>query len=195
MNNGREVYELCMLIGNIFNQKYRNNDKVYDWHGSEECATVAELTCDLITVLNTTVEQAFDLVMESVLTNGFKKVDDHAWDFYTRGFLAGQILGDPTEDNMKKAEKADEIWDNDYEGKYGYYQEVLEEVKKRGDVVSKKYVKQYSIDILVDENENITEEQIAEALESVGYPVLACAWKATWEEDDYWDEKPPVSYN
>ena len=61
--------------------------------------------------------------------------------------------------------------------------------------MGKKLVKQYAIEIIFDENERVDEEQIARALENAGYPVLACAWKATWEEDDYWNGKPPVSYN
>ena len=61
--------------------------------------------------------------------------------------------------------------------------------------MEKKLVKQYAIEIIFDENEKVDEEQIAMALENAGYPVLGVAWKATWKEDDYWDGKPPVSYN
>ena len=128
MQRGREVYEACMLIGNRFNQKYLN-EETHDWHGSEECATVARLTYELMSTINISMEQALDIVMENIIENGFRNIEDHAWDFYVRGFLAGQILGIPTQENIKKAEKADTLWDNDDGCKYGYYQEVLEEVK------------------------------------------------------------------
>lgn len=61
--------------------------------------------------------------------------------------------------------------------------------------MEKKLVKQYAIEIIFDENEKVDEEQMAMALENAGYSVSAVAWKATWNEDDYWDGKPPVSYN
>ena len=128
MGIGREVYEACMLIGNRFNQKYLN-EYTQDWSGSEECATVARLTYELMTIINISMERALDVVMENIMANGFREVEDHAWDWYCRGFLAGQILGIPTQDNIKKTYRADELWNDDDCCKYEYYQEVLEEVK------------------------------------------------------------------
>lgn len=123
-----DVYKGCMLIGNRFNQRYAT-EETDDWSASEECATVAKVTYEIMKVLNISMEAALDYVMGKVIDDGFRKVEDHMWDNYCRGFLAGEILGMPTEKNLELAEKAEERWIADKADKYGYYQEVLEEVK------------------------------------------------------------------
>ena len=123
-----EIYKGCMLIGNRFNQKYYGMEETYDWHGSEECATVAKLTYELMSTLNISMEKAFDTVMEIAIANGFRKVEDHMWDDYCKGFLAGEFLGAPTQENLFKATIAEHLWDEDSDAdqqRFGYYQEVL----------------------------------------------------------------------
>ena len=124
-----EIFETCMLIGYELDKHYK--ERIKDWSASEECATVTKLTYDLMTAVNISVVRALDFVMQNVFSFGFNKIEDHAWDYYTRGFLAGQILGVPTEENFKKANKADALWNCDGECKYGYYQEALNEVKNK----------------------------------------------------------------
>ena len=123
-----DIYKGCMLIGNRFNQRY-NTEKTYDWNGSEECSTVAKITYEIMSALNVSMEVALDWVMYQVFDYGFRNIGDHMWDDYCRGFLAGQILGMPTEMNLELAKKAEVKWEADDGSKYGYYQEVLEEVK------------------------------------------------------------------
>lgn len=131
-----DIREICMFVGNAFNdicnEKPRWCDDLDDWSGSEECATVAKLVCEMVKVLNVSVRETTEAVIDLIIHKGFRKVEDHAWDEYVRGFLAGQILGTPTEENKKLLEKAEEMWDYDSNNgcKYGYFQEVLEEVKK-----------------------------------------------------------------
>lgn len=124
-----DVYKGCMLIGNRFNQTY-SMDK---WNASEECATVAKLVYELMNTLNISMEFALSWVMDFIREDGFHNIEDHMWDDYCRGFLAGEILGMPTEKNLELAEKAEAKWEaddgKDGRQKYGYYQEVLEEVK------------------------------------------------------------------
>lgn len=127
-----DIYKGCMLIGNRFNWWYATED-TDDWGASEECTTVAKLTYEIMDVLNISMETALDWVMGQIYDNGFRVIEDHMWDDYCRGFLAGEILGMPTEKNLGLAEKAEEKWvaDDGKDGrhKYGYYQEALEEVK------------------------------------------------------------------
>lgn len=52
-------------------------------------------------------------------------------------------------------------------------------------------VKQYSFDILVNENDGINEEKIAKILEDNGLCVLGADWKASWTEKDYNLGLPP----
>lgn len=120
-----DVYKGCMLIGNRFNKTYSMDD----WSASEECATVAKLVYELINTLNISMRYALSWVMYCIKEDGFHNIEDHMWDDYCRGFLAGEILGMPTEKNLELAEKAEIRWIKD-NNKYGYYQEVLNEVKK-----------------------------------------------------------------
>lgn len=123
-----DVYKGCMLIGNRFNQRYVLEDED-EWSASEECATVAKVTYEIMKVLNISMEAALDWVMCQIFDHGFKAIEDHMWDNYCRGFLAGEILGMPTEKNLELAEKAEERWITDKADRYGYYQDVLNEVK------------------------------------------------------------------
>lgn len=47
-----------------------------------------------------------------------------------------------------------------------------------------KYIKQYAIDIEVDD-EDMTEDDIADVIEQSGLIVRGCMWKATWNVKDY----------
>lgn len=123
-----DVYKGCMLIGNRFNQRYAT-EETDEWNATEECATVAKVTYEIMKVLNISTEAALDYVMGKVIDDGFRKVEDHMWDDYCRGFLAGEILGMPTEKNLGLAVEAEITWASDCFVRYGYYQEVLEEVK------------------------------------------------------------------
>lgn len=125
-----DIYKGCMLIGHRFNQKY-STEETDDWSGSEECSTVARLTYTLTNTLNVSMEKALDIVMEIAMNQGFRNVEEHMWDDYCRGFLAGEIIGMPTEENLQKVNEAEELWLDDRYGKYGYYQEVLEEVSNK----------------------------------------------------------------
>ena len=64
-------------------------------------------------------------VMNKLLENDFDTIEDHMWDDYCRGFLAGEIIGMPTDENLKMVRKAEKLWKDDC---YGYYQDVLDEV-------------------------------------------------------------------
>ena len=123
-----DVYKGCMLIGNYFNKICGEEES--DWNGSEECAEYARLVYNMMNSINIGMERASHIVLDLVRENGFRTIHDHMWDEYCRGFLAGEILGMPTEENLKKAEKAEKLWDEPGAiVTYGYYQEVLEEVR------------------------------------------------------------------
>ena len=53
-----------------------------------------------------------------------------------------------------------------------------------------KFVRQFSVDILDDD---VDEDQIADALENAGIICLGSGWKATWTKEDYEKGKPPIS--
>lgn len=53
------------------------------------------------------------------------------------------------------------------------------------------YIRQFSIDI--EDNGEVTEDMIADALESAGIITWGCTWKATWTKDGYHKSKPPIS--
>ena len=117
-----------MTIGAMFQNKYFNDKRTEDWCGSEECSTMTKRTIEYAKENNISLECALDVIMNELFENDFDAIENHMWDDYCRGFLAGEILGIPTEENIKKVQKAEKLWE-EY-SRYGYYQEVLNEVLK-----------------------------------------------------------------
>ena len=79
--------------------------------------------------------------LQVIIANGMQAVlkgmeipmrnDAGNYDDFARGFLAGEILGVPNDKNVALAMRANRIWDDDLdEGWYGYYQDVLNEIKE-----------------------------------------------------------------
>lgn len=131
-----EEYIGSMLIGNRFNQKYGDVKEFEDWNGSEECLTVTFLTYQMMHILNISMENALDYVMNSIIDNNYAlrsiiECDISNRDFY-HGFLAGEILGMPTQKNMETASDAEDIWGADIKCTYLYFRDVLNAVKERG---------------------------------------------------------------
>ena len=125
------IYERSMEIGYLFNLNgYNDSDDTGDWSCSEECATLADLVIFMVDATGVKTVDALATNVGVIIGNKVNIVD-HSWDDYCRGFLAGQIIGEPTEENIKKAKEADNLWFNDDEGKYRYYHEVLEEVEAK----------------------------------------------------------------
>lgn len=120
------TFTKAMEIGAKFNELYGEDERTSDWSGSEECSEMTKKVIELMEANNElTIEQVVKEIVETMLENSTDR-EDHMWDDYCKGFLAGQILGLPTEENISKVNQAEELWDNNHD--YGYYQEVLNEV-------------------------------------------------------------------
>lgn len=116
-------FKQAMTIGNIFWNEY-NNHMTEEWRGSEECSEMCRRVIEYMKEHKVDEYDAIDAVLIQML-NGDIIGEEHMWDDICKGFLAGEILGKPTDDNLKKVREAEELWkDTDY----GYYQEVLNEV-------------------------------------------------------------------
>lgn len=124
-----------MEVGYYFQKELYDNDNTIDWNGSEQCSTFAKIIVDYAEENNCDIDIAFyeikDKAINEINNNKMLCIDNmctyNIWNNYCKGFLAGEIIGLPTEENLIKVEKAEKLWEN--EEKYGYYQEVLEEVK------------------------------------------------------------------
>ena len=139
MKHLSDKYLVSMIVGDYFSKslvKLDSDRYIYDaeslmdWSGSEECATFAEAVYHLAFTVNVGVRHVARTVYDMIMECGFETVVDHDWDDFTRGFLAGERFGSPTYETLAKVEKAETLWWGDMEGKYGYYQEVLDEVEK-----------------------------------------------------------------
>jgi len=127
------IYKRSMVIGDYFS-RFINHEETNDWSASEECATFTKLVYELTEIVNISDIKAADLVFDIIKTQGFRKVEDHIWDDYCRGFIAGQRLGLPLAETLKLAEEAERLWDEDDGSEYGYYQEVIDEVANKSNV-------------------------------------------------------------
>lgn len=123
------LYKKAMEVGYLFNKKYFDDYRTQEWNAMVECSYFCE--CIIKSSNNTgksinevffnTSEQNIEAINDEII-----EIIDHGWDEYCKGFLAGEILGMPTKENMKLVTEAEKLWEDT---KYGYYQEVLEEVK------------------------------------------------------------------
>lgn len=119
------IFKQSMEIGAIFYKKYYD-ERTWEWSASDKCPTMTKMTIEYAEENNISLECALDVVMKELFENDFDTLEDHLWDDYCKGFLAGEILGMPTKENLVKVRKAEKLWE-DVET-YGYYQEVLDEV-------------------------------------------------------------------
>lgn len=121
-----------MEIGHLFDMEFneKNDDRVKEWTGTEECATFARAIMDYADEHKCNIATAFYEIAEEVVSgicDGAFVIKDNGYDEYCRGFLAGEIIGFPTEENLRLAQEAEDQRKN---GLYGYYQDVLNEVCK-----------------------------------------------------------------
>ncbi len=136
-----EVFRKSMEVGYLFAKECKDIESTSDWLANEECYAFAKITIDHAEDENCDIETAFhkymNVIINIVNTFAILKGDDipltfgPMWSDYTRGFLAGEIIGFPTEENLLKVAEAEKIWNED-DGKFGYYQEVLELVVDLG---------------------------------------------------------------
>ena len=121
-------FKSSMKIGFWFTRDYWETEieEVRDWAASEECATLTKLIYKTHKILGIELSDAYKKIMNIVKENGYKLdlVEDHMWDNYAKGFIAGEKFGLPTKENMELVKKANILWDSDEE--YGYYQEVCD---------------------------------------------------------------------
>ena len=119
------IFKQSMEIGAIFYNKYYD-ERTWEWCASDKCSTMTKMTIEYAEENNISLECALDIIIKELFENDFGAIEDHLWDDYCKGFLAGEIIGMPTRENIKKVKEAEELWE-DVET-YGYYQEVLNEV-------------------------------------------------------------------
>ena len=124
-----ELYKKAMEIGYLSWNKYKNDERVWEWNAMVECSEFCERIIKSSNDTGKSINDVFFNTSEQnieAINNETTEIVDHGWDEYCKGFLAGEILGMPTENNMKLVDKAEKLWEDTT---YGYYQEVLEEVK------------------------------------------------------------------
>lgn len=124
------TFKQAMEVGYLFWNRYGKDERTYEWKCSEECCMFCETILERAKENKISIENAFNEYAEELIDK-IEKIETelpcHMWDDLCKGFLAGEILGEPTEENLKKVKKAEKLWED--VDTYGYYQEVLNEVK------------------------------------------------------------------
>lgn len=121
-----DLYKKAMEIGYLFNKKYSDDCMTEDWNTSEEASYFCKKIIKKAEKHKCSVGESFEKYGEKIIKKIERKkgkLRSHMWDEYCKGFLAGQILGYPTEENMILVDRAERLWEDT--DKYGYYQEVL----------------------------------------------------------------------
>ena len=124
------LYKEAMEVGYLFNKKYSGDCRTEDWNASEEVSYFCKKIIKKAEKHKCSVEESFEKYGDKLIEKiGIKmKFENHMWDEYCKGFLAGEIIGLPTEGNMVLVNRAEKLWEDT--DKYGYYQEVLEDVRR-----------------------------------------------------------------
>ena len=124
------TFKKAMEVGNLFWNRYEKDYRTHEWKGSEECCMFCETIIERAKKDKCSIEVTFNEFAEELIDE-INKIETelpcHMWDDLCKGFLAGEILGNPTEENLNKVKKANRLWKD--VDKYGYYQEVLNEVR------------------------------------------------------------------
>lgn len=125
-----DLYKKAMEVGCLFNKKYSDDCRTEDWNASEEASYFCEKIIKKAEKHKCSVRKSFEKYGDKLIGKIEIKTifENHMWDEYCKGFLAGQILGYPTEGNMILVDRAERLWEDTDE--YGYYQEVLEDVRR-----------------------------------------------------------------
>ena len=128
-----KIFKQSMEVGYYFSRYFLDDVTTQDWSASEECSTFTKCVVDYGKENKCDIKTTFDKISNEIVDKIEKetiRTEDHMWDDYCKGFLAGEIIGLPTKENMKKIKRAENLWNNDIdkygEHKYGYYHEVLE---------------------------------------------------------------------
>lgn len=124
-----KIFKQSMKVGYYFYNELCNDKRTDEWCGSEECATFTRIVVDYANENGCDINAAFYEIMDETvnkINNETISTEEHMWDDYCKGFLAGEILGMPTIENLRKVRDAEELWEDNTT--YGYYQEVLNEI-------------------------------------------------------------------
>lgn len=122
------LFKDSMIVGYLFVENYYDDYRTDEWKGSEECSLFAAKILGMAKIEHISIEEAFEKYANKFIDeiNEIETaIECHMWDDICKGFLAGEIIGLPTEENLKKVKRAEKLWDDP---DYGYYQEVLNEV-------------------------------------------------------------------
>lgn len=124
-----KLFKKAMEVGYLFWNRYDKDYRTHEWKCSEECCLFCKTIIERSEENKCSIETAFNEYAEELINeinNIETELPCHMWDYLCKGFLAGEILGMPTEENLKKVKKAEKLWED--VDTYGYYQEVLNEV-------------------------------------------------------------------
>lgn len=116
----------AMIVGVLFDEQYRKDPRVKDWTNEKHISEFCDMIFDTVTKGIDVVDEFYEYADEII--NIINKLDDievYKWNSANKGFIAGHILGEPTEDNINKVRKANDLWET---RKYRSYVDALLEV-------------------------------------------------------------------
>lgn len=129
-------YISSVLTGVSFEQNYADKEICKDWHGSEECATLAKHMFENKDQIDN--EEKYDDFMHYAvdgIANGDIKIEDDINGAFHRGFIAGEVFSGAYENDNNQfwanIVYAEEEWQKDSEldnPKYGYFMDLCNDI-------------------------------------------------------------------
>ncbi len=135
-------YISSVLTGVSFEQNYADKEFCKDWHGSEECATLAKHMFESKDQIDN--EEEYDSFMRytvNSIVNGNIKIEDDMNGTFHRGFVAGEVFSGTYESDNNQfwanVVCAEEEWQRDSElddPKYGYFMDLCNDINNGTDL-------------------------------------------------------------
>lgn len=124
-----KLFKRAMEVGHLFWKRYERDERTYEWNASEDCCLFCKTIIEKAEENKCSIDVTFNEYAEALIdeiNNIETELPCHMWDELCKGFIAGEILGEPTAENLNKVKKAEKLWED--VDTYGYYQEVINEV-------------------------------------------------------------------
>jgi hypothetical protein len=125
MHTLTKTYLKGMKVGHIMKSANMFHDGTIpeSWTDNEEIASIVNRIGEEVT--ESSVRKAIQ-ALETELEQTGKTMPDLDWRDEVRGLIAGTRFDAPTPEAIALASMAEEMWDDDVNGRYGYYHEVCD---------------------------------------------------------------------
>lgn len=121
-----DIYKKSMYIACKVNKNKKLKNLTKNWCGTEECRAFTRIMISAIDYKNEEIS-INDLILNAI--NAINDINEGEYDEYAKGFIAGEMLGIPTEKIEEIYKEIEKEWKENMD--IGYYPEAIQNVLER----------------------------------------------------------------